>query len=210
MKLTKALLAVAALAITVLPLIAAATDIVCALGTETAAYKESQDEKPRDMTNIIRRVDDAFRPFCLPKCPQAAMLRNATAPNLMMLSTVEGAKLVYSPQFFAAVYGKYGEGGLFALMAHVYGHAIDETTPSHWIPSNWNRELRADAWAGCAVAKTGLSANDLAAAFGAMSAYPPPSQAVWSRRVPSVRLGFTHCGGEAVKFDAALGGIKSK
>ena len=210
MKLTKApvLFAVAALAITVLPLIAAATDIVCALGTGTAAYKASQDERPRDMTNFIRRVDDAFRPFCLPKCPKAAMLRNATAPNLMMLVTVEGAKLVYSPQFFAGVYGKYGESGIIALLAHVYGHAIDETTPSNWIPTNWNRELRADAWAGCAVEKAGLA--DLASALGAMSAYPPPSQTVWGRRVPSIRLGFTHCGGAPAKFDAALAAMKSK
>ncbi len=138
------------------------------------------------------------------------MFRNPTAPNLMLAVYPEGGKMVYAPAFFSSVYGKYGEAGMIALIAHVYGHAIDETTPSNWIPTNWNRELRADAWAGCAAAKAGLSASDLAAALGAMSAYPPPSQAVWGRRVPAVRLGYTHCGGETAKFDAASSGTKSK
>lgn len=204
------LLPIAALPITVLPLIAAATDIVCTLGTATAAYKESQDEKPRDMTNIIHRVDDAFRPFCLPKCPKAALLRNATAPNLMLLVTVEGAKMVYSPQFFAGVYGKYGESGLIALLAHVYGHAIDETTPSNWIPTNWNPELRADAWAGCVLAKTSLAPGAITSALSAMAMSPPTSQPAWGPRVPAVRLGFTHCGGATATFDAASSGTKAK
>ena len=197
------------LALAALPLLATGVDIVCALGTATTGYNESNDEKPRDMTNIIHRVDDVYRPFCLPKCPKAALLRNATAPNLMMLVTIEGAKMVYSPQFFAGVYGKYGESGLFALIAHVYGHAIDETTESHWIPSSWSPELRADAWAGCALAKSGLPGSGLGA-LGALAEYPPPSNAVWSRRVPALRLGFTHCGGEAPKFDAASAGSKTK
>ena len=204
------LLSVAALSLAVLPLIAAGTDIVCALGTATAAYKESQDEKPRDMANIIHRVDDAFRSFCLPKCPKAVLLRNATAPNLMMTVTVEGAKMVYSPQFFAGVYGKYGESGLVALIAHVYGHAIDETTPSNWIPTSWNPELRADAWDGCALAKAGLPAGGLTSALGAMAASPPPSQTNWSPRLSATRLGFTHCGGAITAFDAASSTTKAK
>jgi hypothetical protein len=212
MKLTipPGLLLFAALPIAILPLIAAGTDIVCALGTATAAYKDSQDEQPRDMKNIIHRVDEAYRPFCLPKCPTAIMLRNATAPNLMMLATVGDAKIVYEPKFFAGVYGTYGEAGLIALIAHVYGHAIDETTPSNWIPTSWNRELRADAWAGCALAKNSLPTSGLRSALGAMAMSPPPSQPVWTARVPSVRLGFTHCGGATATFDAVSGAPKGK
>jgi hypothetical protein len=132
------------------------------------------------------------------------------APNLMMTVTVEGAKMVYSPQFFAGVYGKYGESGLIALIAHVYGHAIDETTPSNWIPTSWNPELRADAWDGCALAKAGLPAGGLPSALGAMAASPPPSQTNWSPRLSAVRLGFTHCGGVTATFDAASSTTKAK
>ena len=39
--------------------------------------------------------------------------------------------------------------------------------------SDWTPELRADAWAGCALAKSDLSSNDLAEALTAVSKYPP-------------------------------------
>ncbi len=197
-------------AILLFPL-AASAEIVCALGTGTSAYKPSSDERPSaDTMQIVRRVDAAYASFCLPKCPQVAMLRNPTAANVMLIATKDDAKLVYSPQFFAGVYGKYGEGGIIALIAHVYGHAIDEVTQSAWLPANWNPELRADAWAGCVLAKTSLSPSGITSALGALAMSPPPSQPDWSRRVPSVRLGFIHCGGEAAKFDSASSGTKAK
>ena len=108
------------------------------------------------------------------------------------------------------MYGKYGEAGIMALLAHVYGHAIDEVTQQAWLPANWNPELRADAWAGCVLAKSSLPTGGLAEALAAMAMYPPPSETGWSRRVPAVRLGFTHCGGETGAFDAASSGTKAK
>ncbi len=144
------------------------------------------------------------------------MLRNPTAANVMLIVTKDDAKLVYSPQFFAGVYGKYGEGGIIALIAHVYGHAIDEVTPSTWLPANWNPELRADAWAGCVLAKSGVLAKTslppggLTSALAAMAMSPPPSQPVWTGRVLAVRLGFMHCGGETATFDAASSATKAK
>lgn len=193
-----------------LPL-AASAEIVCALGTGASAYKPSSDERPSpDTMQIVRRVDAAYKPICSPKCPGVAMLRNPTAANVMLIATKDDAKLVYSPQFFAGVYGKYGEGGIIALIAHVYGHAIDESTPSTWLPANWNPELRADAWAGCVLAKSGLPPAGLTSALGAMAIYPPPSQPIWTGRIPAVRLGFTHCGGATATFDAASSGTKAK
>jgi hypothetical protein len=155
-------------------------------------------------------VDTAFAPFCLPRCPEAAMLRNSTAPNLMLTVDRDGAKLVYSPPFFAAAYGKYGEAGIMALLAHVYGHAIDEVTQQAWLPTTWNPELRADAWAGCALAKNGVPPGGITQALGALAQYPPPAQTGWSQRAAAVRLGFTHCGGETRAFDAASRGTKAK
>jgi hypothetical protein len=202
------ILAVAA--ILLVPL-AASAEILCALGKETSAYKPSSDERPSpDTMQIVRRVDAAYAPICLPRCPEIAMLRNPTAANVMLIATKDDAKLVYSPQFFAGVYGKYGDGGVIALIAHVYGHAIDEVAQSSWLSAKWNPELRADAWAGCALAKTGLPPSGVRSALGAMAMYPPPSQPVWIVRLPVVRLGFTHCGGETAKFDAASSGTKAK
>ena len=138
------------------------------------------------------------------------MLRNPTAANLMLTVDQEGGKLVYSPPFFASVYGKYGEAGIMALVAHVYAHAIDEVTRPTWIPPSWNPELRADAWAGCVLAKSNLPPNGLTEALAALAMYPPPSQTAWSQRIPGVRLGFTHCGGDAARFDSSRGGTKGK
>ena len=165
---------------------AASAEIVCALGTATSAYKPSSDARPSpDTMQIVRRVDSAFASICLPRCPEVAMLRNPTAANVMLIATKDDAKLVYSPQFFAGVYGKYGEAGVVALIAHVYGHAMDEATQPTWLPGNWNPELRADAWAGCALAKTSLPANGVSSALAAMAMSPPPSQPVWTSRVPA-------------------------
>lgn len=188
-----------------------ADDVICALGTGASAYKPSADEKPSaDAMQIVRRMNTAFAPFCLPRCPEAAMLRNPTAPNLMLTANQEGAKLVYSPQFFASVYGKYGDSGIMALLAHVYGHAIDEVTQQAWLPAAWNPELRADAWAGCVLAKSSPPSSGLTQALAALAQYPPPSETGWTRRAAAVRLGFTHCGGETRAFDAASRGMKAK
>ena len=79
----------------------------------------------------------------------------------MLVVTDDQAKIVYAPQFFAAVYDNYGDGAIIAIIAHEYGHALDESSPGAWMKSDWTPELRADAWAGCALAKSDLSANDL-------------------------------------------------
>jgi hypothetical protein len=190
--------------------VAALAEVICALGAGASAYNPASDDRPSaDTMQIVRRMDKAYESTCLPRCPQIAMFRNPTAANLMLVATKDDAKLVYSPQFFSGVYGKFGESGLFALIAHVYGHAIDETTQSTWIPTSWNPELRADAWTGCAVAKGSLPSSGIASALGALAASPPPSQSNWSPRLSAVRLGFTHCGGQATTFDSASKGTKT-
>jgi hypothetical protein len=189
-----------------LPVAAAWADVLCALGSATAvnAYKPASDQRPSaDTMQIVRRVDAALAPFCQPKCPQAAMLRNDTAPNLMLTADQNGARLVYAPQFFAAAYAKFGEPALIALIAHVYGHAIDEVTRPVWLPASWNLELRADGWAGCVLAKSNLPAASLSSALAALAMYPPPAQTAWAPRAAALRLGFAHCGGATSQFDAA-------
>ena len=122
----------------------------------------------------------------------------------MLVVTADQAKFVYAPQFFTAVYDRYGDGAIIAIIAHEYGHALDETYPASWMKSGWTRELRADAWAGCALARSDLSLNDLAEALTAVSKYPPSTDSSWPLRVPALRLGFLHCGGGAAKFDSAV------
>jgi len=149
---------------------------------------------------LAKRVNGAFVPVCSPKCPEIGVYRNATAANAMLVVTPEQAKIVYAPQFFATVYDNYGDGAILAIIAHEYGHALAETSPAAWMKSGWTAELRADAWAGCALAKNGVTSNSLKEAMVAMAKYPPSSHPAWSQRLPALRLGYIHCGGDGSKF----------
>jgi hypothetical protein len=182
----------------------ASAEVICALGTSASSYDAKGDERPTgDAMQLAGRMNAALSPTCTPQCPQIAIFRNTTTPNAMLVVTADQAKFVYAPRFFAAVYDKYGDGAIIAIVAHLYGHALNEVHPASWMKNDWTPELRADAWAGCALAKSDLSANDLADAFTALSKYPPAGQSSWPPRVPALRLGYTHCGGDGSKFDVA-------
>ena len=191
--------------------VGASAEVICALGSGASSYDAKADQRPSaDAMQLAGRMNQALSPTCSPKCPQIAIYRNTTAPNAMLVVTADQAKFVYAPQFFAAVYDKYGDGAIIAIIAHEYGHALAETLPAPWMKSDWTEELRADAWAGCALAKSNLSANDMAEALTAMSKYPPATDSNWSLREPALRLGYTHCGGDGSKFDSGAGGSKRK
>ncbi|MGP0070555.1 MAG: hypothetical protein ACLPWF_01295 [Bryobacteraceae bacterium] len=180
-------------------------EVLCALGSGASSYDAKADQRPTgDAMQLAGRMNSALAPTCRPQCPQIAIYRNATAANAMLVVTADQAKFVYAPQFFSAVYDRYGDGAIIAIIAHEYGHALDEVHPASWMKSDWSPELRADAWAGCALAKSDLSANDLAEALTAVSKYPPVvHQPTWAQRLPALRLGYVHCGGDGSKFDSA-------
>ena len=185
----------------------AGSDVICALGRGVANYNPKADERPTgDAMELARLMNKALAPTCTPRCPQMAIYRNTTAPNVMLVVTPEQAKVVYAPQFFSSVDDQYGDGAIIAMIAHLFGHALNEVQPANWIAADWSPELRADAWAGCALAKSDLSANDLADALIALSKYPPPNDSNWPLRAAALRLGYVHCGGIGGTFDGSAGG----
>jgi hypothetical protein len=191
-----------------MPLLAAALlpfsatgEIVCALGPGAASYKPAADQRPTsDALQLGGRLNAAVRTICGDQCPTMALFRNATAPNAMLIADRGEAKLVYSPQFFATAYGSFGDNGIVAIMAHEVGHALDATLGAAWIKNSWPPELRADAWAGCALARIDLRPGGLEPSLAALSKYPAPSHPSWSQRLPALRAGYTQCGGDASKF----------
>ena len=186
-----------------LPIVAAA-EVVCALGTGASAYNPSADQRPTaDAMDMARRMNAVLAPICSPKCPQIAIFRNPTAANAMLVVNGDDAKFVYAPQFFQTVYDSYGEGAVIAVMAHEFGHALDELNPGKF-GRGGTPELRADAWAGCTVAKLDLSSTALGEALTAVSQYPSPAHPGWPLRVAALRLGYTQCGGDGAKFDGAV------
>jgi hypothetical protein len=177
-------------------------ELVCALGPNPASYKPASDQRPtRDALELASRVNAAVNTICGSQCPTMALFRNATAPNAMLMADAGQAKLVYAPQFFAAAYNDFGDAGIAAIIAHEVGHALDATMGAAWIKKNWTPELRADAWAGCVLAKLATSPADLQTSLAALAKYPAPSHPAWNLRVPALRTGYTQCGG-AANFDA--------
>jgi len=182
----------------------ASAQIVCALGPGAAAYKPAADQRPSgDAMQLAGRVNAALKTICAANCPETVLFRNTTAPNLMLVAVAGQAKLVYAPHFFSAAYDAYGDGAILGIIAHELGHALDDTMGAVWVKSDWPAELRADAWAGCTLARIDLSAGDLQASLSALAKYPPSSAPGWKQRLPGLRTGFTQCGGTGSKFDAA-------
>ena len=115
----------------------------------------------------------------------------------MLMVDAGRAKMVYAPQVFTAVYERYGDAGIMALVAHALGHAMDDGIGAAWIDKSWTPELRADSWAGCIVARSNLSSTDVQLALAALADYPSPAHPKWNLRLQAIRSGYTNCGGSA-------------
>ena len=189
----------------------ASAQVVCALGPGAAAYKPSADQRPTgDAMLLVSRVNAAVKTICSSNCPGVTVFRNATAAGAMFIANAGQAKLVYAPQFFASAYDSYGDAGIIAIIAHEFGHALDDTLGAAWIKSSWTPELRADAWAGCSLARSDLSASDMESALAALAKYPSPSHPSWNLRLPVVRAGYVGCGGDISKFDSRPGADRKR
>jgi hypothetical protein len=182
-------------------LLVAGPEIVCRLGPADPPYNAYKDERSTgDALELAGKVNAALASSCRPNCPTISMYRNSTASNLMLIRDEDRVKLVYKPAFFTSVYESYGDGGILAIMAHEVGHAIDEAAPVAWMKTNWTPELRADAWAGCALGRMNLSSRTLQAGLNALSKYPSPSHPNWTARIPVLQQGYTQCSGDASKL----------
>jgi hypothetical protein len=170
--------------------------VVCRLGPADAGYNAYSDQNSSpDALELAGAVNAALRSFCIPNCPRISMFRNTTASNLMLLRSSEQMKLVYNPAFFTTVYEASGDSAIMALLAHEVGHAIDGVARAAWMKSSWNSELRADAWAGCALGQMNLSKRSREAALTTLQKYPSSSHPEWNTRLSVIQVGYTQCSG---------------
>lgn len=182
----------------------ARAEVICALGT-ASSYNAYDDQRPSaDAMQLAGQVNAALAPLCSPRCPEIAIFRNATAPNALLMASPAGdAKIVYAPQFFTAIYDSAGDGAIIAVIAHELGHAVSETAPAAWMKGIGSAELRADAWAGCALAKVNLTVRGLSGSLAALAKYPSPAHPGWNLRLPALQMGYTRCGGDPARFAAS-------
>jgi hypothetical protein len=188
--LSLSLLSIAAM---LLPLRAQA-QVLCALGPMTP-YDPMADMPPSagakaDVTKVTSLL-------CPKGCGKVLLFANATTPNTATVTDGAGvSKIAYSPSFASSIRSNFGPIATFAIFAHDLGHHLDASgTKAAWMKDAWDAELRADAWAGCAMAKADLSPSRLQAALLAMSTYPSPHHPAWDVRRPAITEGFTRCGG---------------
>jgi hypothetical protein len=170
----------------------AKAQLVCSLGGDSYYSPNSDMKASPDALRIAHKVANVL---CGGTCG-VALIRNPTAGSVLTFALPNGAaKVVYSPQFLKSVETTIGDGAIFGLIAHEIGHVVDGRQNVAWMPDSWGRELRADAWAGCALARAALSEDQTTAALRAIVQYPSPTHPARNLRVPALDLGYQSCGG---------------
>ena len=136
--------------------------VLCTLGPATP-YDSMSDmpasgSPPADLKKLKSLL-------CPKGCGKLFLFANPTSPNTATVSDGSGtSKISYSPGFVESVRTSYGPVATLGIFAHDLGHHLEATgnRPS-WMQSSWDSELRADAWAGCAMAKAELKPSGLQA-----------------------------------------------
>ena len=147
----------------------AEAQLVCSLGGDTYYNPNSDMKASPDALRIAHNVANVL---CGGTCG-VALIRNPTAGNVLTFALPNGAaKVVYNPLFLKSV-ETIGDGAIFGIFAHETGHVVDGRLNVAWMPNSWGRELRADAWAGCALARAALSEDQKTAALRAILLYCP-------------------------------------
>lgn len=180
------------LALVAFPVAGATQAIVCALGPGGNSYHPGYDRPPSEYAS--RELSHVYSLLCPGGCGPVTLVMNETTPNALSMSIRPGvSKIAYSSQFMNHMFYNLGANASFGVMAHELGHHIDFINPAAWMDQSWGRELRADAWAGCALARSGRSPAQTQMAVRALAAYPSPSHPGWPQRSAAIQAGFAHC-----------------
>jgi hypothetical protein len=173
----------------------AQAQVLCALGPTTPPYDPMADmPASADAQGELKKVKALL---CPKGCGKVLLFANATTPNTATVTDGAGvSKIAYSPSFVNSVRASFGPIATLGIFAHDLGHHMDATASrAAWIKESWDAELRADAWAGCAMAKAALSPSRLQAVLLALSTYPSPRHPAWSERRSVITDGYKQCGG---------------
>ena len=177
----------------------AQAQLVCSLGGGfgQSPYNPYLNQADSPYSRAAQELDQIYRALCSPSgCGSYLVVNNPTVPNAMAAAMGLGQTMIgYQPAFMDRIAREYGDGATFGILAHEFGHHIDFHTTPPWMNSSWSRELKADAWAGCALARTGISTASLENALRAIAQFPSASHPGWPQRLQAVRHGFVSCGG---------------
>jgi hypothetical protein len=174
---------------------ARADGVMCALGPATASYVPLVDQPASPVA--ARETKRLFAVLCPKNCGQLGVFKNQTASNVLTVNVGEHmSKIAYNATFMDAAIKAYGGGASLGILAHEIGHHVDTIVPPPpWMNADWGNELRADAWAGCALARAGSKTSEVKAALQAIALYPSAAHPSWTIRAEVLQKGFTGCGG---------------
>ena len=168
--------------------------IACTLGSTQNPYDASYDQPPAPYA--VNEMQSIIGIMCPGGCGNVTLVMNPTVQNARVESFRPGlTKIAYNPRFMNQIYHQIGPAASFGIMAHELGHHIDSFNSMNWMDHSWGRELRADAVAGCALARARLNAAQMEASLRAIAQYPSPSHPAWPDRVVALRTGYNQCGG---------------
>lgn len=166
--------------------------LMCRLGMGSGIAMPDQPASP-----LAHRVlSDVQRRLCPSGCGSVDLASNEGVGNAMAMMRRHGhTSIRYSRMFMNRIAASYGQGAAAGIFAHEFGHHIDFLSPASWMSHSWGKELRADGWAGCYLARAGLGANQMEMALRAIAQAPSMSHPGWPQRVRALRQGYGACGG---------------
>lgn len=138
-------------------------------------------------------AQDAMDAVCPSGCGTIRVTAGPTSQGAVVIPLGPRlSQIVFDADTLGMIADRFGEDAIFAVFAHEIGHHVD-VPQAPWFDSSWNRELRADAVAGCAVARAGRNSLAAAEMLTAMSMVPTPSHPSWHLRLQAFKRGLTEC-----------------
>jgi len=184
-----------AIAVVLLAAGTAQAQVMCSLGPGVNQYNPFLDEPPTYRASI--ELDEIYQVLCPYGCGTYVLVSNPSTPNASAITFGMGqTKISYQASWMDMIDRRYGGGATYAtygILAHEFGHHIDLHTTPQWMNTSWSRELKADAWAGCALARSGMGTYEIENTLRAIAAFPSPTHPPWPQRQRAVRLGFRNC-----------------
>jgi hypothetical protein len=183
----------------------ASAQVLCQLGNGTG-YDRGRNATPSNFAR--QQLERVYLDLCPRGCGWTMLFENTTAPNALTEVFSPGySVIVYQRRFMNDVNARMGPEAAYGILAHEFGHHIDMSATPAWMSTSWSRELKADAWAGCALAIRGFGTAPLGRALQAVAANPSVSHPSWRERVPAVQTGYFQCGGLLGRWLEAARGL---
>ena len=186
---------------------ARAQDVMCSLSPVAPNYSPLADQPATARAAKDLKTIGGY--LCPQGCGRVGLFQNGTIPNIVTVNVGSGAsRIEYSPAFLDKVRALFGQDARFGILAHEYGHHVDlNGIRATWGDASWGSEQRADAWAGCALAKAGMKTQGLKEALRVVAAgQPTKSEQSWDQRWGALQTGFDVCGA-VVTTGTRTGGV---